>query len=439
MKMLPSISLLLLLLTFSTAFSETTAWSIGGHAIVTKLATNFLPRQWSEFFKYYDWLLREASQYPDTLYRPSDPNEAPRHFIDLEIWNPNDHTTGTLPQAVEEFSARMTADIRTQNWNDMFLDAGRVSHYMADVAQPYHTTKDYNPISPSGVHLHQLLDASMEDHFSELKIMDPSAVGALTPVENVTQFALRIAFQSHTFLSRINRVLVDEGLSWSPELTGIIENRTNTAIISVARVWYTAIVRAESSPPTVPQPNRLTIVVVGTEITDTLSIVRLRVVDALGVKTYAYVTMNFDGSVIRAQAANVVVPVGEYVIVSKLGDHSGPVSYTAYKEGYESVTVTFEPANSPTTTAAEMKSPSSADSSESPIGRQLPLQTVIGLVGIIVSLTALAVHLERTRFAKKILQGERCEVEYETKLHSTHSVDEHEKGIVYTRSSGVYN
>jgi hypothetical protein len=165
----------------------------------------------------------------------------------------------------------------------------------------------------------------------------------------------------------------------------------------------------------------------------------LRVVDALGVKTYAYVTMNFDGSVIRAQAANVVVPVGEYVIVSKLGDHSGPVSYTAYKEGYESVTVTFEPANSPTTTAAEMKSPSSADSSESPIGRQLPLQTVIGLVGIIVSLTALAVHLERTRFAKKILQGERCEVEYETKLHSTHSVDEHEKGIVYTRSSGVYN
>jgi hypothetical protein len=41
-------------------------------------------------------LLNETTAYPDTYYREADPNEPPRHFIDLEIWNPKDPSTGIL-------------------------------------------------------------------------------------------------------------------------------------------------------------------------------------------------------------------------------------------------------------------------------------------------------------------------------------------------------
>jgi hypothetical protein len=89
-------------------------------------------------------LLAETVTYPDTYYRESDPNESPRHFIDLEIWNPNDPSTGILPQAVEEFTGEMESAIRAKDWNSMFIDAGDC-HYMADVTQPYHTTVNYDP------------------------------------------------------------------------------------------------------------------------------------------------------------------------------------------------------------------------------------------------------------------------------------------------------
>ena len=84
----------------------------------------------------------------DIYYRETDPNEAARHFIDLEIWNPNLPSSGTLPQSIVEFSEKMSLALRTQNWNDVLLLAGRVSHYMTDATEPYHTTINYNPRSP---------------------------------------------------------------------------------------------------------------------------------------------------------------------------------------------------------------------------------------------------------------------------------------------------
>ncbi len=225
------------------------AWSIKSHAILTTVASKILPEPWKAFFRQYEGLLNQTTAYPDTLYRQSDPKEAPRHFIDLEIWNPNDPSTGTLPQAVNEFTLKMEASIKVKNWNQMFIEAGRLAHYMADACQPYHTTVNYNPVTRDGVPLHAVLDSSLAVHFSELHLLSPSEVGTVNAVNNLTQFAFSIAVQSHSFLPIINRILIDEGLSWSPELTRIIENRTNVAMIAVAKVWVTAIVNGGASPP----------------------------------------------------------------------------------------------------------------------------------------------------------------------------------------------
>jgi hypothetical protein len=88
-----------------------------------------------------------------------------------------------------------------------------------------------------------LFESAAAAHLSEFRLVAPADVGRIEPISNVTAFVLETAIQSHSFLSYINRTLIDEGLQWSPELTNIVENRTNAAIIATARVWYTAFHR----------------------------------------------------------------------------------------------------------------------------------------------------------------------------------------------------
>jgi hypothetical protein len=329
--------------------SPVVAWSIDTHPIIAGAATDLLPNPWRQFFTYYEWLLKETVAYPDTYYREADPNEPPRHFIDLEIWNPSDPSTGTLPQAVEEFTAEMGSAIRAKDWNNVFLDAGRLCHYMADATQPYHTTLFYDPQTKNGVGVHQLFESAAAAHLSEFRLVSPADVGVIEPVSNVTAFVLETAVQSHSFLSYINRTIIDEGSQWNPELANIVENRINAAIVATARVWYTAFTRSGALPPELPKVDALSIVVESVALNSTdYGIIRLHVTDLLGVKTPADVSLSVDGSTFRAQVANVVPPVGEYVIAVPSGTYNANFVFTAQKNGYRPATVTL-PVGTPTT------------------------------------------------------------------------------------------
>jgi hypothetical protein len=324
------------------------AWSIDAHSAIAKAATELLPGPWRQFFAYYAGMLAETATYPDTYYRENDPNESPRHFMDLEIWNPSDPSTGTLPQAVEGFTGEMESAIRAKDWNSMFIDAGRLCHYVADVTQPYHTTVNYNPQTRNGG-VHQLFESTSLAHLSEIRMVGSADVGPIMPISNVTNFVIETAVQSHSFLSSINRTIIDEGLDWTPELTKILENRTNTAIIATARIWYTVMVRSNSTPPELPEVNGLSIVVESIALNSTsYGVIRLHVIDSLGVKTRADVSLSVDGSTFRGQVANVVPPVGEYVIAVPSGTYNANFVLTAQKEGYRPSVVTL-PIGTPTT------------------------------------------------------------------------------------------
>jgi hypothetical protein len=362
-----------------------TAWSIDAHSTIANAATGLLPSPWRQFFAYYAGLLAETATYPDTYYRESDPNESPRHFIDLEIWNPNDPSTGTLPQAVEEFTGEMESAIRAKDWNNMFIDAGRLSHYMADVTQPYHTTVNYDPQTRNGVGVHQLFESTSLAHLSEIRMVSSADVGPIIPISNMTTFVIETAIESHSFLSSINQTLIDEGLQWSPELTKIVENRTNAAIIATARVWYTAMVRSNSLPPELPMVNELSIVVESIALDSTsYGVIRLHVIDSLGVKTRADVSLSVDGSTFRGQVANVVPPVGEYVIAVPSGTYNANFVFTAQKEGYRPAVVTLT-IGTPTTstTIAEVN---------------VPFPTVVALTVMMAALLALIWYRRRVRY-----------------------------------------
>jgi hypothetical protein len=371
-------------------------WSLDGHQVMTKHAIEWLPSPWRQFFTYYDWFLADAVAYPDTHYRGADPNEAPRHYIDLEVWSPEDPSTGTLPQAVEEFTSQMQLAIEAGNWNDAFLFAGRVAHYVEDDTQPYHTTVNYNPVNKAGVGLHETLDSSIMARLAEIQIQTPSRAEELTPIENLTEFALGIAVQSHSFLSIINQTLIDEGLDWSPELTEVIENRTNTAIAAVARVWYTAIARANPTAPEIPQPNELSVIIESASpMDDGLVTIRLRVADSLGVNTYADVALKTSNAIFRAQVANAIPPVGEYVIVSETGLHPGD-ALEAERDGYVGASVVLNVAL--TNTASESPQISAVTTSETERAvRPVPTVTVVALAVMLAGILALTVLRKTSR------------------------------------------
>jgi hypothetical protein len=359
------------------------AWSIDTHSKIAKAATELLPSPWRQFFTYYAWLLSETATYPDTYYRENDPNESPRHFIDMEIWNPNDPSTGTLPQAVEEFTREMESAIQAKDWNSMFLDAGRLSHYMADVTQPYHTTVNYNPLTKNGVGVHQLFESASDAHLSDIRMVSSADVGPIEPVSNVTAFILETAIQSHSFLPYINRTLIDEGQDWSRELTRILENRTNAAIVASARIWYTAIVRSNSLPPEIPKINELSIVVENISLNSTnYGVIKLHVIDALGVKTPANVSLSVDGSTFRGQVANTVPPIGEYVIAVPSGTYNANFVLTAQNEGYKPATMTLGLVTS-------------APSNPTPV-ISIPLPTIVGLIMMTAAVLVLIWYRRRT-------------------------------------------
>jgi hypothetical protein len=366
------------------------AWSVEGHQLITTHAVELLPAPWRQFFGYYDWFLTEAASYPDTYYRSTDSNEGPRHYVDLEIWNPNDRSTGTLPQSVEEFALKMQTALEAKDWNSAFLFAGRVAHYVEDDTQPYHTTVNYNPTNKMGVGLHSVLDSSIIAHISEINILQASEIGALTPIDNLTAFVLNMAYDSHSFLPAINRTLIDEGLDWSPELTRIIENRTNTAIIAVARVWQTVITRANAFAPEIRAGNQLFIITENVTQSDNgLTLIRLRVIDSLGIRTYANVTLTTDKSIFRGQVANAIPPIGEYIVVAETGLHPND-HLTAQREGYSSATLTIGNTAAHITSLTE---PSSLVTSSllNPIGSDVPAITIVALVVMFCGILALVV------------------------------------------------
>jgi len=313
--------------------------------IVSSRAIQLLRDPWRCFFSYYEFYLNETTVYPDSIYKHLDPQEEFRHFIDLEIWDPKKPETGTLALAVEQFAIEAVQAMKASDWNKAFYLLGRVSHYLADIHQPYHSTADYNPRTKTGKSLHAVLDASMETHLTEFKLVEADD-RPLEPIHNLTLFCFQIAWQSHSFLQRINQILIDEEKEWSPELTKIVENRTNSAMVAVARAWHTITLRAGVSPPQVPKPNTISLSVVGIpQEFDPDKEVALGIVvtDKIGVRTPAAVQASLGNQPLTVHELTYVAdPLGKYTIslssdmLSQFRGGDVSLSLTAERLGYVS-------------------------------------------------------------------------------------------------------
>jgi len=318
----------------------THAWSVSGHQAIASKACRLFPGRWGDFFRYYEWLLNETVAYPDTFYKGRDPAEGSRHYVNLEVWNASRPETGTLPSAVETYGRSMADAIKAGDWNKVLLDAGRLSHYISDICQPYHSTVNYDPVTKSGIRLHAVWDAAIMTHLSEIRFI--SFIG--TPqIVNLAEYALTLARQSYSFLVEINTTLIDLGQPWSSRLTEIVENRTNTAIIATTNVWHTAVAGSNANAPILPENKKLNIV--ATSLLQTIDVSRdsvfeFVVTDQLGVKVASEIRADIAGITLETEShLDLADPLGRYrtlLQANKLGGLGAVAEFIviAQRSGY---------------------------------------------------------------------------------------------------------
>jgi hypothetical protein len=328
-------------------------WDVGHKAIVAK-AIDYMPEKWYKFFKHYQYFLEETSLWPDTVLAMK-AGESYNHYYDSE-YPLEEHITnpeyGRLPWRVDELVKNLTDYIKQEDWYNVLVTAGVLSHYLADSSQPYHSTKDYNPpltrdIQAPGVQpKHAVVERTHAEHIDE--IIPPDLNITPTYIDDPFRYMFQFLNESYSFLDEMNSIVLGEDVmdpsddrDW-PELKPIFVNRTVRAIWLVSSMWYTAIVDAEAIDKA-PDPAifmELDISLKGMDMPSILTNVRftVRVVDKLGVPVDPdNVKLRFGDDLIELKRAD----LGEYSgiippeILSKYGGTTITVNIDVSKEGYE--------------------------------------------------------------------------------------------------------
>jgi hypothetical protein len=141
-------------------------WGYSAHRIVTGAAVDAVPGSLGGFLRAHRDALVELSLAPDTVAKEQDPEEKPRHFIDLDKYvgdpsrpggMPGDltgargrygakalATQGELPWWIGECAVRLRAAMGSRNGAAVEREAGYLAHYVADLHQPLHLTSNFD-------------------------------------------------------------------------------------------------------------------------------------------------------------------------------------------------------------------------------------------------------------------------------------------------------
>ncbi|MCC9137440.1 zinc dependent phospholipase C family protein [Pontibacter silvestris] len=274
------ISLLATVLLFCSVMSY--GWGFFGHKVIHQLAIYGLPKQMQNFFyKHQDYLIEKAVR-PDER-RNEDPAEAPRHFIDIDVYGKDAVNTmpeewkaatarystdtllkyGIVPWHVVVMKERLTNAFRTQNADSILFYAADLGHYIADAHVPLHTTVNYDGQLTEQKGLHSLWESKVpEMNAQAYKLQNKQAVylpntekaiwevvrhtNSLVPQTLTLEREASKSFTSDTKFIQVERYgkmrqyYSDEFAKKYQELLGpMVEQQMSNAAQMVSNFWYT--------------------------------------------------------------------------------------------------------------------------------------------------------------------------------------------------------
>lgn len=229
-----NIGILVVLLVLATQ-SAALAWGKDGHQWIVGAAAGLLPdTQAATMREYYLRYIYRRVMAPDQR-KSQDETEAPKHFLDVEDYAAAGLSAAAMPWdmaralkavgtrrfgeygqgpwAVQETYEQLVAALRARDWataRRMFAD---ISHYVGDLAQPLHTTRNYDGqmTGQRGVHGRFEMDL-LQRCLSEV----PKPAGAVPVPGDPLAAAFALVRASN---SRVDAVMAaDRTATWDPAL-----------------------------------------------------------------------------------------------------------------------------------------------------------------------------------------------------------------------------
>ncbi len=201
------------------------AWGDRGHLLISDAAKNVLaPGCLRDLYEANAQALLQASLAPDA-WRQTDAAEAPRHYLDIDIYGnpaayPQDYnaavaqlgrnavlSNGTVPWVVENIHTMLVASFRAMSVTNAVNQSGYLSHYASDAHSPYHSTINYDGQSTGnrGIHL-RYEEAMIEAYATAVRQALAANTQLGTAPTNIHGAIFPVLIHGTTLLAGINAV-----------------------------------------------------------------------------------------------------------------------------------------------------------------------------------------------------------------------------------------
>jgi len=196
------------------------SWGYQGHHIISQNSAACLPAQLA--FLKPGWTNFVTTHCADADNRKgSDPNEAPKHYIDIENY-PQYGQTGQIPQNYDSVVAAhgldwviaqgilpwatkttydsLTSCFRRGDWNRSELFAADLGHYVGDGHMPLHITVNYDGQMTGQTGIHSRYETKMITQF-EAQLVYPADSAHV--ISNVQGYIFDYLYGSHVYVDSV--------------------------------------------------------------------------------------------------------------------------------------------------------------------------------------------------------------------------------------------
>jgi len=261
-------------------------WGFFAHQRINRLAVFTLPSEMVGFYKKNIEYITKTAVNPDRR-RFSMPEEAPRHYIDLDHYG--DSAVFTMPrywaQAVEQYSEDTLSSYGILPWHIqtmyyrlkeafMVRDPAKIlkisaelGHYLADAHVPLHTTENYNGQLTGQEGIHAFWESRLPELFSndydffvgKAEYLSNTQLAAWQAIESShhevdsvllqeKRLSEKLGEKKYSFETKGRQTVkvysTDYSEAYHKILRGMVERQMRGAIKMIGDFWYTAWVDA---------------------------------------------------------------------------------------------------------------------------------------------------------------------------------------------------
>jgi len=195
-------------------------WGERGHRATNRFAVDALPREIQEFYRLHLDYIERHSMDADHA-KGSDPEERPRHFIDIDEYGefpfvelPEDYGKavgkfgaeivigrGIVPWQIEDTYDELVAAFRLKNGDAVLKHSAWLGHYVGDAHVPLHTTENYNGQLTGQKGLHSYFETTLLNRHVFPQDIRPRPAREIR--EKPHQLAFEWVRESYTYLQPI--------------------------------------------------------------------------------------------------------------------------------------------------------------------------------------------------------------------------------------------